>query len=136
MPTGLESPEIKLFHRMLIDEHGGLHGIRDEGALEATLARPQHLLHYVPETPLSELAASYGFGLAKNHAFLDGNKRIALAVINTFLQVNGVTLTASELEATHFIVELAAGNLTEKELAAWIGKNSAPFDLDAELLGT
>lgn len=132
MPIWLEADEIKLFHRELIDEHGGLAGLRDEGALEATLARPQHLLHYRPSVTIAELAACYGFGFAQNHVFTDGNKRIALASINVFLQINGATLTASEVEAVHVILELAAGRSDEAALATWIAQNSEPFDLDAE----
>jgi len=126
----LESREIMLFHHMLIDEHGGLHGLRDEGALESTLARPQNLLSYHPETSITSLAACYGFGFCQNHVFSDGNKRIALTAINIFLQLNGWNLTCSEAEAVYVIREVASGNLDEPLLAVWIGENSEPFDLD------
>ena len=131
MPIWLEAAEIKHFHRELIAEHGGLAGLRDEGALESTLARPQSLLHYFPTTTIAELAACYGFGFAQNHVFTDGNKRIALTSINVFLQINGATLTASEVEAVHVILELAAGRSDQAALAAWIAQNSEPYDLDA-----
>jgi death-on-curing protein len=132
MPTWLGASEIKLFHRELIAEHGGLAGLKDEGALEATLARPQHLLHYHPATTLAELAASYGFGFARNHVFVDGNKRIALASVNVFLQINGTNLTASEVEVVHIILELAAGTMAESNFAEWISQNSEPYELNAE----
>ena len=131
MPVWLDAPEIRLFHRDLTKEHGGLAGLRDEGALEATLARPRNLLSYQPDSTLSQLAASYGYGFARNHVFADGNKRIALVAINVFLQVNGATLNVAESEAVAQISDLAAGKLTEAELGAWIAENSAPFDLDA-----
>ena len=99
MPEWLNASDVSYFHRMLIDEHGGLHGIRDKGALESTLARPMHLLNYEPEATIQELAASYGFGFAKNHVFNDGNKRISLAVIDTFLRINGMQLIAEEVDA-------------------------------------
>jgi len=126
----LEPREIVLFHHLLIDEHGGLHGIRDEGALESTLARPQNLWGYHPETSITSLAASYGFGFCQNHVFNDGNKRIALTAINVFLQLNGWNLTSSEAEAAYVIREVASGNLDESLLANWISKNSESFDLD------
>lgn len=127
----LESREIKLFHRALIEEHGGLHGLRDESALESALARPQHLLHCVPDTPLPSLAAAYGYGFSQSHVFNDGNKRIALTAITVFLQLNGWNLTCSEAEAVYAIREAAAGNTHEEMLADWISKNSTPFALDA-----
>jgi death-on-curing protein len=126
----LEAREIKLFHQLLIDEHGGLHGIRDEGALESTLARPQNLLSYHPKTTTTSLAACYGFGFCQNHVFNDGNKRIALTAINVFLQLNGLNLIVSEAEAVHVIREVASGNLDEALLGEWIRKNSEPFELD------
>lgn len=128
----LESREIMLFHHMLFDEHGGLHGLKNEGALESTLARPQNLLSYHPDTPITSLAACYGFGFCQNHVFNDGNKRIALTAINIFLQLNGSNLACSEAEAVHVIREVASGNLDETLLAAWISENSEPFDLDSQ----
>jgi len=131
MPVWLELREIKLFHRFLIDEHGGLHGVKNESALESTLARPLNLLNYFPNASIFSLAASYGFGFCQNHVFNDGNKRVALTAINTFLQINGWTLTASEAEAVYIIKEVASGNINEKMLKGWISSNSEPFDIDA-----
>ena len=132
MPEWLNANDVIYFHRVLIDEHGGLHGIRDEGALDSTLARPIHLLNYKSGASIYELAASYGFGLAKNHVFNDGNKRISLAVIDTFLRTNGMQLVAEEVDAVCVIRELAAGEIEETDLAAWIRDNSIPFDLEGE----
>ena len=89
MPVWLEAPEVVFFHRELIDEHGGLHGIRDKGALESTLARPRQRLNHDPEATICELAAAYGYGFTRNHVFTDGNKRVALAALNVFLLLVG-----------------------------------------------
>ena len=132
MPEWLNATDVIYFHRVLIDEHGGLHGVRDEGALDSTLARPIHLLNYKPGASIYELAASYGFGLAKNHVFNDGNKRISLAVIDTFLRTNGMQLVAEEVDAVCVIRGLAVGEIEETDLAAWIRDNSIPFDLEGE----
>ena len=132
MPEWLNASDVKHFHQALIEEFGGLHGIRDEGALESTLARPINLIGYEPDTPLHELAASYGFGFAKNHVFNDGNKRISLTVINVFLILNEMQLVAEEVEAVCVIKDVATSDLDEAALGAWILQNSSNFDIDAE----
>ena len=107
-------------HKRQIAEHGGGDGLRDEGLLLSALARPQNLLAYSEETPdISALAASYGFGIAKNHPFIDGNKRTALVVARTFLLLNEFSLNASQEEKYLTFLKLAEGNLSEEELAAW-----------------
>jgi death-on-curing protein len=131
MPEWLKASDVKYFHRLLIEEFGGLHGIRDEGALESTLARPVNLVGYKPRTPIYELAASYGFGFAKNHVFNDGNKRISLTVIDVFLQLNGMQLVAEEVEAVCVIMDVASSEMDETGLAAWIRDNSKEYDIDA-----
>lgn len=132
MPQWLKVNELVYFHRELIREHGGLMGIRNSGALEAALARPRQRLHYEPGTTICELAASYGYGIARSHVFADGNKRIALVAIDVFLQLNGLTLVADEAETVVVITELAAGMLDESELAVWITENAQPFYLAAD----
>ena len=132
MPEWLNVSDVKYFHRSLIEEFGGLHGIRDEGAMESTLARPINLISYEPETPIHELAASYGFGFAKNHVFNDGNIRISLTVIDVFLMLNGMQLVAEEVESVCVIRDLATGEMDEASLADWICDNSNEYDLDAE----
>jgi death on curing protein len=107
-------------HRMLIAEHGGRPGIRDKGLLDSALARPRQRLFYEPQARLFDLAAAYGYGLAKNHPFIDGNKRAALAVASIFLEINGFSLDAPEPQAVVIIEQLAAGNLAEIELAQWL----------------
>jgi death-on-curing protein len=110
----------------LIAEHGGLNGPPRQVDLEAALGRPVNL-HAYSESPqtLPRLAAAYGFALARGHCFPDGNKRVALAIIDVFLRMNGLALTADELDAVSTIQQLAAGELTEDELADWIATNSA-----------
>ena len=129
-PEWLEKRDVVHFQRLLLEEHGGLHGIRDVGALESTLARPMQLLHYRADATIFELAASYGHGFAKNHVFLDGNKRISLTSIDIFLQLNGFQLEAEEVDAVLTIRDVASGALNESELAGWIKENSGLFDLD------
>lgn len=111
-------------HQMLLAEHGGSSGIRDNSLLNSALARPQQRLAYKPDSTLFELAAAYSYGIARNHPFIDGNKRIALAVGAVFLELNGFTLDAPEPEAVIMFEQLAAGNLTETELADWFEKSS------------
>jgi death-on-curing protein len=107
-------------HFRQIREHGGAYGVRDENALESALARPQHRWRYGVEPSLPELAAAYGYGLARNHPYVDGNKRVALVVMVAFLDRNGVELTATNADALSIVLALAGGDITEDELAAWI----------------
>jgi death-on-curing protein len=125
--TWLDAREVRAIHFELLAEHGGLAGLRDEGLLESALARPKNLLAYGSPS-LSELAAAYGFGLARNHPFFDGNKRTALAAVAVFLDVNGYELVALQTEAVTTILRLAAGELSEAGLAAWIAASIQPFD--------
>lgn len=110
----------------LIAEHGGLAGVRDENLLESTLARPLNLAAYGKPT-LFVLAAAYGYGLARNHPFLDDNRRIALASIDIFLQLNGYELTATEVETVAVIRDLAAGDFEETALARWVEDKATPL---------
>jgi death-on-curing protein len=111
-------------HRMLIAEHGGSPGVREKGLLESALARPKQLYFYKDDATIFELAASYGYGLAKNHPFIDGNKRIVLAIMGIFLEINNHSLAAPEPEAVIIIEQLAAGNLSESELTQWLRDSS------------
>lgn len=110
-------------HSLTIQEFGGTAGVRDEGLLESALARPQNLLAY-GEPSIFALAAAYAFGLAKNHPFVDGNKRAAFAAVDVFLQLNGHELIAGEVEAAVVFQDLAAGELSEEDLTKWIGLNA------------
>ena len=131
MPIWPEISDVLYFHQQCIDEFGGLSGKRYEGALESTLARPQNLLSHEPNAGAFALAASYGFGLARNDCFSDGNKRISLICMDVFLQLNGFELVANEADAVAVIKELASGTLSEKELETWLNENSRGFDIDA-----
>ncbi len=106
-------------HFDLIREHGGLPGLRDEDLLEASLARPRHRWAYRQRVDLAALAAAYAFGLARNHPFRDGNKRVAFVVAVVFLELNGKLFDAPEAEVVTTILALAAGRLTEAALARW-----------------
>jgi death on curing protein len=120
-PMWVPESAVRAIHAELIREHGGLQGASREGALEAALARPRHAYTYAQSAPsLASLAASYGFALAKGQCFGDGNKRIALAIIDVFLQLNGSELIVGEENAVVTILALAAGDVSEAELAEWI----------------
>ena len=112
----------------LVREHGGMPGVRDEHALEAALARPRQWRAYRAGADLAELAAAYGHGLATGHPFHDGNKRIALVTMAVFLELNGVELEADEAEVVTVMLSLAAGELDEEKLAAWVRARSAPLE--------
>jgi death-on-curing protein len=109
---------------MLIATHGGSQGIRDKGLLESALVRPRQLYYYEPQSTVFDLAAAYSFGLVKNHPFIDGNKRVALAIAAIFLELNGFSLDAPETEAVIFIEQLAVSHFTESDLAKWLGNSS------------
>ena len=112
-----------LLHGESLAEHGGGEGIRDEGLLESALARPLNLELY-GHPDFAELAASYGFGLAKNHAFVDGNKRACFLAVGLFLYLNGYQLKATQANATLTVLALAAGDISESEFAAWIRQHA------------
>jgi death-on-curing protein len=122
-PAWLSEAGIRKAHSELIVEHGGSDGVRDDNLLGSALARPRNLLAY-GEPTIFALAAAYAFGIARNHPFVDGNKRTALISIYMFLGRNGYRFTAPEAEAVVVILDLAAGNLGENELAKWIEINS------------
>ena len=106
---------------------GGLAGLRDQGMLESALARPKNIWVYAETLPsLSRLAAAYAFGIASNHPFVDGNKRTALVVSFAFLDVNGWEVVATQEDAYLTILSLAAGELSEEQLAGWFQSNTSP----------
>lgn len=115
----LERRDVEAFHDMQIAEFGGLAGTRDAGALESALARPLNLKAY-GDPSIFALAAAYAFGIARNHPFVDGNKRTALVSSFTFLELNGYEVSAPEADAVLTFVDLAAGKLSEKDLARWL----------------
>jgi death on curing protein len=110
---------LELLHDESLAEHGGAAGLRDEGLLESALARPHNLAAYgAPDG--HELAAAYGVGLAKNHAFIDGNKRAAFLAVGMFLHLNGWRLTAPQADATLTMLAVAAGQMDEGTFARWL----------------
>ncbi len=125
-PVWLNRRALELLHSESIAEHGGAEGLRDEGLFESALARAQNLLAYEGVTEPARLAAAYAFGLAKNHAFVDGNKRIAFIAAALFLRLNGYRLVADQAEATLVMLSVASGAFSESELAEWIRKHVKP----------
>ena len=117
-------PETVLaLHERLLTEFGGMDGLRGEALLVSALARPRQLLAY-GKLDIFALAAAYAFGLARNHPFVDGNKRIGFTTSVLFLELNGHSFTASEADATLNTLALAAGELSESGYAEWLKKNS------------
>ena len=121
----LSSELIHAVHDEQLAEHGGGAGVRDANLLESALARPQQLAHY-GEPDVAALAASYGFGIARNHPFIDGNKRTAFVAVELFLALNGTDLIASDADAVVHMLALAAGRLSEADFAQWIRNNLSP----------
>lgn len=115
----IDKRALLLLHDESLAEHGGATGLRDEGLLESALARPQHLESY-GKPDLADLAAAYGVGLAKNHPFIDGNKRAAFLAVGVFLALNGQCLVASQAEATLTMLGVASGQIEEAAFAEWI----------------
>jgi len=116
---------VLVLHSMSLDIHGGSPGLRDEGLLDSALARPQQIYSYGDPPPdLAALAAAYAVGIARNHPFVDGNKRAALTCLGQMLNKNGYDLVASESETYEMMMALAADTLLEDDLAIWIRQNS------------
>ncbi|TXH04455.1 MAG: type II toxin-antitoxin system death-on-curing family toxin [Nevskiaceae bacterium] len=121
MIVWIELPLVLALHDRQIAEHGGSAGVRDEGLLKSALARPQQLFAYGDPPPdLADLAASLAFGIAKNHPFVDGNKRSAVVSCETFIELNDAALAADDAEFYQAILFLAESKFTEQEFAAWL----------------
>jgi death-on-curing protein len=119
----LREDVILAIHLEQLAEHGGGEGVRDLGLLQSALARPLNLAAYgAPD--VADLAAAYAFGIARNHPFIDGNKRTAYVAMELFLTLNGHNLTASDADAVLTFLALAAGDLDEPALAAWVRRHS------------
>lgn len=121
----MDTADAVIAHDLELAAHGGSTGIRDQGLLESALARPKNIWAYAEASPsLPRLAAAYAFGISSNHPFLDGNKRTALVVSFAFLDVNGLEVTASQEDAFLTILGLAAGEISEGQLATWFERNT------------
>jgi death-on-curing protein len=123
-PIWMDKPEVLIAHSMQLAEHGGSDGIRDETLLDSALAKPRNQFAYADSISLPRLAASYAFGIARNHAFIDGNKRTALVVSEGFLRVNGMKVVSTPEEKYFTFVNLAEGSLTEEELTTWFTEHA------------
>jgi death-on-curing protein len=124
-PLWLGVVTVKAIHADQIAEHRGIETSTDDAKLESALARAKQRFAYAEQPPsLAELAAEYAFGIARNHPFTDGNKRVALMAAFVFLRINGVHLKADEVDAVVTIQALAAGELSVEQLAAWLQQNS------------
>jgi death on curing protein len=119
-PRWLDQRIVLAIHDQQIAEHGGRPGLRDPGLLESALNRPVNIHLYEESPSLFGLAAAYGFGLVKNHPFIDGNKRVALMAMYIFLRINGFVLDAPQEEATIFMTRLAASEESQDTLTQWL----------------
>jgi len=117
---------IRAIHEEQLAEHGGAQGLRDEGLLESALARPMQLAAY-GEPDVAALAASCGYGLARNHPFIDGNKRTAFVAVELFLMLNGRELNATDAACVLTMLDVAAGHMAEPEFADWVRQHMTPL---------
>ena len=123
-PLWVSNKAVLAMHSAQLAEHGGSDGIRDETLLDSALAKPLNVFAYTDQPDIFRLAASYAFGIARNHAFVDGNKRTALVVSLTFLDRNGWDIVSSREDVYFTFLHLADGSLTEEELTAWFTKHA------------
>ena len=118
---------IEMLHTQQIERFGGSHGLRDAGLLESAVMRAENKVNYDDDATVASVAASLGWGLIKNHAFIDGNKRVGIAALVTFLTLNGHQLTCSTKEETLMVIRVAASEMTEEEWTAWVERNVIPI---------
>ncbi len=121
-PVWVLKETVEAIHTMLLSEHGGGSGTRDKSLLDSALARPKQKFSYDSDVSIFDLAAAYSFGIAKNHPFIDGNKRTAFTIGTLFLEINGFKLNATEVDATITFENLASDALKEDELSLWFEK--------------
>lgn len=127
-PEMVDEAMLLVMHEEQLAEHGGAVGLRDANLLRSALARPEMKLQY-GVTDVRELAAALAYGIARNHPFIDGNKRTAYVAMETLLGLNGFRLVASDADATVMFLRLAAGEIPEHDLADWIKANSIPLPI-------
>ena len=123
-PKWVTEDIIVAVHTDQVKEHGGSHGLRDANALASALARPANKFQYQKDIDIFDLAAAYGFGLCKNHPFVDGNKRVSFQSMYIFLGINGFRLAASEESVVEVMLSLATGGTNESRLSEWLRANS------------
>ena len=120
-PKWILNDLVLAIHQTLIAEHGGSEGIRDKGLLASALARPKNVWAYLgSQADIASLAGAYACGITRNHPFVDGNKRTALAVCRTFLQINGWSLNATQIEKYEVFRDLASGSIAEEDFVCWL----------------
>ena len=120
----LTAKAVLAIHEELIVRYGGVSGLRDDGLLESAVARPQNLAAYGQKISVASLSAAYAWGLLRNHPFVDGNKRTALAAMVVFLELNGWELGCSEAEETAMVLRAAAGEITERAWTEWVRRST------------
>ncbi len=125
-PLWLKREWVDALHFQQLKRFGGLHGIRDAGAIESALARPRYQWEYEEQRELAALAGAYGFGLTRNHGYTDGNKRIGFLAMAVFLDLNGWVLESPEPEVVTTMLAVASGNMKEAALAGWVWKHLRP----------
>lgn len=124
-PKWILGEVVLAIHQRQIAEHGGMDGVRDKGLLESALAKLRNLYHLGdPKPSIAEIAAAYAYGIVRNHAFVDGNKRTALVICRLFLALNGVELKVSAADKYQIFMKLAAGELSQEELVRWMTRHS------------
>jgi death-on-curing protein len=124
-PRWLDLRAVEEIHKQQIAEHGGIHGTRDRSLFESAMARPQNLFAYGSPS-IVEMAAAYAVGIAKNHGFLDGNKRTGFVAAVLFLELNGYSFEATEADAIAAMLAIAPSEMTEDQFAQWLAQNSRP----------
>ena len=122
--TWLQRDVVIAVHEAQLAEHGGGSGVRDAGLLESALSRPENLAAY-GKPDVADLAAAYGYGISRNHAFIDGNKRTAFVAVELFLELNGFALAADDAACVMIMLAVASGEIPEAEFAAWIRTHAA-----------
>jgi len=125
-PVWLRRDVVLWLHDEMVSLYGGAVGVRDGGLLDSALGRPMQIVAYEPDADILRLAAAYASGIAKNHPFVDGNKRTAFASAATFLETNGIALEATHESVVETMVALASGQITEDQFAEWLRANTAP----------
>ncbi len=128
MPRWLTRGMVLALHDEQLERFGGGRGLRDEGLLDSALARAKNRHAYEPNATLFQLAADYGYGIVRNHPFVDGNKRTGVISVAVFLSLNGYAFDPDQMDEVRTILALAAGEVDEEDLARWIAANCTPIE--------